>query len=418
MNTGGGDSDPFGENEDSIVDFIATLASVIQDSREAFKEEERRDDKELVWSRILESIRLRSSLGEIDCVLSEEGDYSWLASKMPDLQDIREAVATGFIDVDDFEVLVRTFEPIIEMCRPENISILLNRKRQGDSQRTQSNAIPRNSVCEGSMGEAPWPEKRSLFPPFVIATLETITKYASNLNIRLAMFQIGREIVNALINCGWKDDNALTWLSRPALSDLLISLADCGSSEGEAAEMSQGNLPSKKKLPCHSCHIREVILSSILSKLMETLNTLRVNSSANGSVQIHVVDNFTICFSISNHIIQQYHPNCYLEQVSSGSEKGYKSWWILKSELFSLIQHTKRTSGCKDVVVLSQLSLYLFNQLDSSHLTLKKISTKGHIYKNLSVNKQIRNGCFFNEYLYGNAEVDFPACLQSIFFNI
>lgn len=407
--------DPFQENEDSIVDFIVTLASVIQDSREVFEQDQKKESKEQVWSGVLESIRSRSSLCAIDCDLSEEGSCGRLVGKMPDLQEVREAVSTGLLDADDFEVLVRTFEPIIEMCRPENISILLAKRREGDSQRPLSNAASRDPLCESSLGEAPRPEKRSLFPPLVIATLETIAKHAGNSNIRLAMFQICRGIAGSLINCGWKDDNALTWLSRPALSDLIVSLADCGS-EGEAPEASESGL-SKKKLPCPSCHIREVVLSSILSKLLETLNTLRMNGSACGSVQIHMVDNFALCFSISNHIIHQYHPSCYLEQVNSGSERGYKGWWILKSELFSLIHHTRHAPGCKDAAVLSQLSLYFFNQLDSSHLTLKKVSTKGHLYKNLSLNKQIHNGCFFNEYLYGNAEVDLPASLQSILFN-
>ncbi|KAJ1611759.1 putative coiled coil-containing protein [Cryptosporidium canis] len=255
MDVSVGVADSFQENEDSIVDFIATLASVIQDSAEILDRDEGRGSRELFLSGIVSNIGLRSSLSALDCGLNLENNYACLISKIPDIQDIREAISTGFIDIDDFDVLIRTFKPIIEMCRPENISVLLQNGGQG-LQKPPLNSIPRDLYCENGMKEAPWPGKRSLFPPFILAMLDSITKHANHSNIRLVMFQICREIVGALISCGWKDDDVLTWLSRPALSDLLISLAECGP-ESDPTEPSQGGL-AKKKSCCSSCHIKDL----------------------------------------------------------------------------------------------------------------------------------------------------------------
>lgn len=411
MDTIGRDLGLFEEDEDSIVDFITILTSVVHDSKELFSEGHRKITKESIESGILGTINSRSSLSVIDFNY-KENNFNFLINQIPDIQEIREAISSGCIDLDDFEILIKTFKSITEMCRPENISILIN--KNNISQKYQNYAIPKELSSENSINETSILEKKSLFPSFIIAMFDMITKYAHFSNIRMVMFQICREIVNTLISCNWKDDNVLTWLSRPALSDLLISLADYGL-ECDISEFNENN-PQKKKQCCSPCYIKEVILSSILSKVVETFNILRKNNLVNGSIDINIIDNFSLCFSISNHIIQQYHPNCYSEQVNSNSEKGYKSWWILKSELLNLIQ-TARHSYNKDIVMLTQILLYFLNQIDSSHLTLKKISTKNHLYKNLSLNKQIPNRCFFNEYLYGNVEVDLPACLQSILFN-
>ncbi|OII75175.1 uncharacterized protein cubi_03191 [Cryptosporidium ubiquitum] len=413
MSTTGRNLSLFEENEDSIVDFIAVLTSVIQDSKELFNEDDRKFAKESIESGILGTINSRSSLSTIDFDLNKENNFHFLINQIPDIQEIREAISTGCIDLDDFEILIRAFKSITEMCRPENISILINKNIES-SHKPQNYIIPKEVSYENNVNQTLWLEKKSLFPPFVIAMFDMITKYAHFPNIRMVMFQICREIANTLINCNWKDDNVLTWLSRPALSDLLISLADCNI-ENDISELNENN-QQKRKQCCSPCYIREVILSSILSKVLETFSILRKNNSLNGNIDINIIDNFSLCFSISNHIIQQYHPNCYLEQVDSNSEKGYKNWWTLKSEILNLIQTAKHSHN-KDIIMLTQISLYFFNQLDSSHLTLKRISTKNHLYKNLSLNKQIFNGCFFNEYLYGNVEVDLPACLQSILFN-
>ncbi|KAH8582354.1 uncharacterized protein ELE39_003133 [Cryptosporidium sp. chipmunk genotype I] len=401
----------FEENEDLIVDFITVLTSVVQDSNELLNEDQKKVTKEVIESGILGTINSRSSLCLIDFDYNKENNFNSLISQIPDIQEIREAISTGCIDLDDFEILIRTFKSITEICRPENISILINKNTES-SQKAQNYATTKNLSHENSINEALWSGKKSLFPSFILSMFDMITKYSYFSNIRMVMFQICREIANTLINCNWKDDNVLTWLSRPALSDLLISLANC-SQEGDISESNENN-PQKRKQCCSSCHIREVILSSILSKVLETFNIIRKNNPLSGTIEINVIDNLSLCFSISNHIIQQYHPNCYLEQVNSSSEKGYKSWWTLKSEIFNLIQTTKHSN--KDFVTLAQISLYFFNKLDSSHLTLKRISTRNQLYKNLSLNKQISNECFFSEYLY-NVEVDLPACLHSILFN-
>ncbi|CUV07509.1 unnamed protein product [Cryptosporidium hominis] len=402
----------FEENEDSIVDFITILTSVVQDSNEFLNEDQKKVTKEKIKSGILRTINSRSSLSLIDFDYNKENNFNSLINQIPDILEIRDAISTGCIDLDDFEVLTRTFKSITEMCRPENISIFINKNIES-TQKSQNYFATKEFIYENSINEASWHEKKSLFPSFILSMFDMITKYSHFFNIRIVMFQICREIANILINCNWKDDNVLTWLSRPVLSDLIISLANC-TQEGDVSEPNE-NI-QKRKQSCSSCYIREAILSSIFSKVLETFNIISKNKLLNGVIEINIIDNFSLCFSISNHIIQQYHPNCYLEQVNSNSEKGYKSWWALKSEIFNLIQMTKQSCN-KDFVTLTQISLYFLNQIDSSHLTLKRISTKNQLYKNLSLNKQISNGCFFNEYLYGNIEVDLPACLQSILFN-
>ncbi|KAJ1614317.1 putative coiled coil-containing protein [Cryptosporidium canis] len=225
MDVSVGVADSFQDNEDSIVDFIATLASVIQDSGEILDRDEGRGSRELLLSGIVSNIGLRSSLGALDCGLNLENNYACLISKIPDIQDIREAISTGFIDIDDFDVLIRTFNPIIEMCRPENISVLLQNGGPG-LQRPPLNSIPRDLSCENGMKEAPWPGKRSLFPPFILAMLESITKHANHSNIRLVMFQICREIVGALISCGWKDDDRSNGAEpgRPGQKEVVLLL--------------------------------------------------------------------------------------------------------------------------------------------------------------------------------------------------
>ncbi|KAK6589457.1 hypothetical protein RS030_203210 [Cryptosporidium xiaoi] len=424
------------ENEDSIIDFFSLLSNIIPNSNEfvnpnidkledSQKDEHENDslkkEKFNKLEKVISEIRSKCSLNDVFNItydntcgnsdffdgINAEQRYLEILEKIPDIHEVREAISSGCLDQEDFEIIVIFFKSIIELCKPENITMMLfdnsDNKRNNQLVSTTNNVSDDDDNFDNIIYK-----KNSIFPYSIRVIFSTIIKSGNSVNSRYVLFQICNHVVETLIGCNWNDYNILSWFSRPALSEVLVTLTN-NDNEQELIDKNEVSI-SKRKQSCNSCQIKSVVLSSILTKLAEVFKIIE-NSDDDNIITINLVDNISLCFSISIQIISQYHPSCYNIQINSTNDNGFKSWWLIKPEIFNLIKFNKTTNKNINNSNIYQLSKFLFYKLDSSHLNLRRTSTKSHLIKSVSYNNSSPTGYFCNDNLYANIKLDLPDSL-------
>ncbi|KAH8739959.1 hypothetical protein FG386_001072 [Cryptosporidium ryanae] len=421
------------ENEESIVNFFSLLGTIIPNSNEFIDSNNDKfvDNKGIDHSlinnkiskieRTIDNIKSKCSLndilyincdnerkdGDFDDDINAEKRYLEIIKKIPDIHEVKEAISSGCLDQEDFEILVFFFKSLIELCKPENITIMLCNNSDNKKDFQLESPINNLKGDNNDFSDIIY-KKNSIFPQSIRLIFSTIIKFGNSVNSSYVLFQICNYVVEALIGCSWSDDNLLSWFSRPALSDLLITLSSSDNRE-ELTDKDEITL-HKIKQCCNYCHIKSVVLSSIFTKVIEVLKIIE-NSESDDIITISLIDNISICFSISIYLISKYHPSCYNIQINSINDKAFKSWWSIKYDIFNLTQfNNSKNKNIKNFTIY-KLTRIFFNKLDSSHLNLKRISTKSHIMKSVSNNKPSNYKYFCNENLYKNIKLDLPNSL-------